>query len=67
MTIKFEDNNGYRFLIGTSIKDEMQRLWKLTIIMSENGYGKHYFDDEIDKLADFLIQYYQQTTWLKEL
>lgn len=67
MTLKFEDPNAYRFLIGTAIKEEMQRRWKLTIFMNENGYGKHYYDEEIDELADFLIQYYKQTTWLMEL
>lgn len=63
MTIKFEDNNGYRFLIGKSIKNEMQRMWKSTFFMCEHGYSKHFYDEQIDELADFLIQYHNQTDW----
>lgn len=63
MTIKFEDINGYRFLIGKAIKQDIHKRWISNIFMCENGYGKHFYDEEIDALADFLIEYYNQTIW----
>lgn len=63
MTIKFEDLHAYGFLIGIAIQNEMRRRWNDTIFMSERGYGKHYYENEIDMLADFLLQYYKQEKW----
>lgn len=52
MNVKWETD----YLLRDALKHEMENLWKQQIYMCERGYGKNYWSDEIDKLADILLE-----------
>lgn len=48
------------FLLYNTIKKEIQRKWEETMMMAARGYGKSYWAEQIDKLADMLLQIINQ-------
>lgn len=43
------------YLLHHAIRHEIDRRWEETMYMAEKGYGKYYWADEIDHLADILL------------
>lgn len=43
-------------LLCDALKHEMQNRWKQQIFMCQRGYGKDYWSDELDILADMLLE-----------
>lgn len=46
----------YSYLITQALQREIQVRWKQNIMMANAGHGKHYWDDDIDRLADYLME-----------
>lgn len=44
------------FLLYQAIRKEIHSRWEETMYMAERGYGKYYWADQIDQLADILLQ-----------
>lgn len=44
------------YLLRNSLMNEMRNLWKQQVYMSERGYGKNFWSEELDKLADILLE-----------
>jgi hypothetical protein len=44
-----------------AIKNELERKWLGQIFMAERGFGKDYWANEIDELADILLKLRKST------
>lgn len=44
------------FVLYHALKNEMTRKWEETIMMARRGYGKNIWAEDIDTLADYLLE-----------
>ena len=44
------------FILINALKHEMFRKWDETIMMASRGYGKDYWAEDLDTLADYLLE-----------
>lgn len=56
MTYQINVNWETDFLLYNALKHEMSRKWKESIMMAERGYGKDYWAENLDILADYLLE-----------
>ena len=56
MTYQMNVNWTTDHLLRNALQHEMQNRWKQQIFMCEKGYGKDYWSDELDILADMLLE-----------